>query len=174
MPITFMCPNCRGSLTRPDSDAGTKIFCPSCNQKLRVPVPPRPTDKTMLGELQGPDNRTLLAEIVSSAPTIASPLRCICPQCQVVIAAHPNSAGERIACPGCGCSVELPLLKAELVQEGSRPPAVSSAENAARPELSFDDAEESNTARPRVRAHRGTTLLVLGILSIVTGLLIPL
>jgi hypothetical protein len=131
MPITFACPQCRQSLTRPDTDAGTKTFCPSCHQKLRVPTPPRPTDRTMLGELKSTENRTLLGEMqpAAAAPPIASPIRCVCPQCRGIINADVRRAGTRATCPGCGCPVQIPLPKAELVEEVQPVPAGPTAQS---------------------------------------------
>ena len=37
--IAFSCPKCRTKLQRDDAEAGTKIWCPSCNQKLLVSEP---------------------------------------------------------------------------------------------------------------------------------------
>ena len=113
------------------------MLCPSCNQKLLVPTPPRLADKTMLGELQATDNRTLLGEVLpaptagpsrlpvplsSGVPALmsaaaGSPIRCVCPQCNALIKADPRRAGTRAACPGCGCPVEIPLPKAELLED---------------------------------------------------------
>lgn len=130
--IAFACAKCKTKLHRPDAEAGTKIFCTSCNQKLLVPTPPRLADKTMLGELQATDNRTLLGELqpaptsrVQTRPTTqpvspaASPIRCACPHCNAVINADPRTAGTRASCPSCGCPVEIPLPKANLIEDVS-------------------------------------------------------
>ncbi|WP_020474927.1 hypothetical protein [Zavarzinella formosa] len=47
MPIPLRCPSCKTSLPVADSDAGQKIFCPSCGQKILVPIP---RNKTVLAE----------------------------------------------------------------------------------------------------------------------------
>jgi len=74
MPINFRCARCQHSLTRKDSEAGTKVQCPACNQKLLVPTPPRLADKTMLGVLQpAPDPRTMLGQLSSSPPASTTP-----------------------------------------------------------------------------------------------------
>jgi DNA-directed RNA polymerase subunit RPC12/RpoP len=57
MPISFRCPTCRECLTVENDQAGTKVACITCGQKLLVPVPappPKPAanNKTVLGELE--------------------------------------------------------------------------------------------------------------------------
>jgi len=136
--ISFSCSACRAKLQRQDGEAGTTVLCPSCNQKLLVPTPPRLADKTMLGELQATDNRTLLGELqpapvarvqtrpaaqpASAAISSASLIRCSCPHCNAVINADPRSAGTRSSCPSCGCPVEIPLPKASLIEDGQAVP----------------------------------------------------
>jgi ssDNA-binding Zn-finger/Zn-ribbon topoisomerase 1 len=57
--IRFSCPTCRFQLEVLPSLAATKLLCPQCGQKLRVPTPPAkkagtPTtcDQTLLGKLE--------------------------------------------------------------------------------------------------------------------------
>jgi hypothetical protein len=38
MMIRYKCPACAASLQAPDTDAGKKVFCPKCKQKLQIPV----------------------------------------------------------------------------------------------------------------------------------------
>ena len=47
--IRFSCPRCKSVLDSPDQQAGNKIECPKCQQRLQIPLPPR--NKTVLGEL---------------------------------------------------------------------------------------------------------------------------
>ncbi|MBL8792740.1 MAG: paraquat-inducible protein A, partial [Planctomycetia bacterium] len=35
--IAFTCPKCQHQLTRHDNEAGSKIPCPACGQRLQVP-----------------------------------------------------------------------------------------------------------------------------------------
>ncbi|MBL8794286.1 MAG: hypothetical protein JNM56_10295 [Planctomycetia bacterium] len=65
--IAFLCPTCHTALNRDDREAGTKIACPSCGQRLLIPdlppppTPPQPVPKTVLGLLQpAANNRTVL------------------------------------------------------------------------------------------------------------------
>jgi DNA-directed RNA polymerase subunit RPC12/RpoP len=48
--IAFRCPSCQMSLQAKPTEAGQKINCPSCGQRLQVPGRP-PVNRTVLGEL---------------------------------------------------------------------------------------------------------------------------
>lgn len=67
MAIQFSCPRCQTKLSMAEEQAGNKFPCPNCNQRLQVPQPP-PTDKTMLGELDGLVNPALPVQGVSAEP----------------------------------------------------------------------------------------------------------
>lgn len=63
-PIRFKCPTCNGPLTVPAALVGQKMECPHCTQRLEVPAPPRPprpvpTNKTVLGQIDGPPSLPL-------------------------------------------------------------------------------------------------------------------
>jgi DNA-directed RNA polymerase subunit RPC12/RpoP len=47
--IRYLCPRCQKPLTAQDGEAGAKVNCSSCGQKVQVPLPP--ASKTMLGTL---------------------------------------------------------------------------------------------------------------------------
>jgi hypothetical protein len=49
--IRYLCPRCKQSLAARDGEAGAKVNCLSCGQKVQVPAPP-PASKTMLGTLE--------------------------------------------------------------------------------------------------------------------------
>ena len=49
--IRYRCPKCRQLLTAHEDDAGTKLSCPYCGQRVQVPSPSK---KTMLGKLEEP------------------------------------------------------------------------------------------------------------------------
>jgi pSer/pThr/pTyr-binding forkhead associated (FHA) protein len=57
--ISFSCPRCNKALEVPEDQAGTKIYCPQCQQKLKVPLPPPPPlpspNVTILGKIEGPE-----------------------------------------------------------------------------------------------------------------------
>jgi ribosomal protein S27E len=47
--IRYSCPSCNTQHTAPYSQAGQKVFCSSCGQKLLIPSP---QNKTVLGKLE--------------------------------------------------------------------------------------------------------------------------
>jgi S1-C subfamily serine protease len=47
--IQFSCPRCEALLSATDAQAGIKVACPKCNQRIQVPQPDQ--NKTMLGKL---------------------------------------------------------------------------------------------------------------------------
>jgi DNA-directed RNA polymerase subunit RPC12/RpoP len=73
--IAYSCPKCRSFLTAHDEDAGKKLACPSCGQRLQIPPPP-PPNKTVLGKLEEFDTpaRTVLGNLedFGSAPQAES------------------------------------------------------------------------------------------------------
>ncbi len=44
--IRYACPRCKAVLESPDQEAGHKVACPGCGQRLQIPLPPR--TKTIL------------------------------------------------------------------------------------------------------------------------------
>jgi DNA-directed RNA polymerase subunit RPC12/RpoP len=64
--IRYLCPRCKKSLAAQDRDAGAKIACPHCGQRLQVPMPP--TSKTMLGTLEDESSKTVLGALDSEEP----------------------------------------------------------------------------------------------------------
>jgi DNA-directed RNA polymerase subunit RPC12/RpoP len=63
--IRYLCPRCKKALAAQDREAGGKLNCPHCGQRLQVPVPP--PNKTMLGELEDRANRTVLGTLENAA-----------------------------------------------------------------------------------------------------------
>jgi S1-C subfamily serine protease len=47
--IRFCCPTCKKILQATESQAGQKVACPGCGQRLQIPAPPR--NKTVLGSI---------------------------------------------------------------------------------------------------------------------------
>jgi DNA-directed RNA polymerase subunit RPC12/RpoP len=78
--ISFLCPTCRTGINRDETEAGTKIACPSCGQRLLIPQPPalpspapQPVQKTVLGLLQpAASNPTVLGVLRPSHQAPAS------------------------------------------------------------------------------------------------------
>lgn len=60
--IRYRCPRCRTVLAAQDSEAGSKLNCSRCGQRVQVPAPP-PRNKTMLGTLDDVPNRTVLGRL---------------------------------------------------------------------------------------------------------------
>ncbi|HKB39285.1 MAG TPA: trypsin-like peptidase domain-containing protein, partial [Gemmataceae bacterium] len=69
--IRFSCPSCKTVLSVTAEQAGTKLGCPCCGQRLQVPQPPapRPQDKTVLGALLPENVPTAPRPAASPAPT---------------------------------------------------------------------------------------------------------
>src|SRR5438094_6813316 len=63
--LRFCCPACKNVLSTPPEQAGTKINCPRCGQRLLVPQP----NKTLLGALL-PEEKQAAA---CAAPAPAAP-----------------------------------------------------------------------------------------------------
>lgn len=129
MAITFTCPRCQQSLTRADTDANTKIRCPSCDQKLLVPIPPALSNKTMLGVL--PSDKTMLGTLPPQTTNTVGlvqqvqphqpdfQFRVLCPHCQQALVVSSKYAGQHMLCPGCGgtFTVPSPALRPEAAAE---------------------------------------------------------
>jgi DNA-directed RNA polymerase subunit RPC12/RpoP len=62
--IRFACPTCKKVLQAESQQAGQKVACPGCGQRLQIPAPPR--NKTVLG--------SLVAENEAAAQLAASPV----------------------------------------------------------------------------------------------------
>lgn len=123
--ISFQCPTCQTSAHVDELMAGQKIACPGCGQRLRVPAP---QDRTIMGELVPPSRAAL--QSVHSTPAISatSVIRCVCPHCQATIKADGRKAGTRVACPRCRLQVEIPVPRAEVLEEvTSAPPRLMPA-----------------------------------------------
>jgi DNA-directed RNA polymerase subunit RPC12/RpoP len=139
--ISFSCPNCKTKHQREDTEAGTKIVCPSCNRKLLIPTPARLSDKTLAGELNlESDAPQLRRELVPMLPPRAAPpviipapvptgppIRCSCPHCQGSLWFDVQQAGSRLPCSHCGLPVEIPWPKAVLHEEMPVPSVLSRA-----------------------------------------------
>ena len=141
--IAFHCPKCNMRTQCDDSQAGTKIRCPFCNQKLRVPTPPPTEDQTMLGQML-PDDRTLLGKFspphtqTGNQPPkplqwvttpYPEPIGCFCPHCRAAVKGHPDSFESLANCPNCGRAVEVwcmtqPAAAPAPVQQPAHPNAL--------------------------------------------------
>jgi DNA-directed RNA polymerase subunit M/transcription elongation factor TFIIS len=88
--ITFRCPRCKNVLTRDDPDAGSKLECPSCGQRLQVPRPS--ADDVLIGQWVPPDPAD--EEVVAAGQ---------CPSCTQPLTVPRKHLGASIQCPDCGC-----------------------------------------------------------------------
>ena len=109
--IAFSCPKCKFQLTRHDSEAGSKIACPSCSKQVTVPEQPA----EILDHLWQINSDK--EPLPSSSPTPKDKpdmIRFACPHCGAGIKAAKNKAGTRAKCPKCQLPFEIPIPKGEL------------------------------------------------------------
>ena len=123
--IDFSCPKCTFALTRHNNEAGSKVSCPSCGQRVQVPRPPQQTDQTVMGELVCPEQLapTVIGELVLPVEvgTSSRTLRCVCPNCQATIKAKAYRAGTTVNCPQCKIPFDIPISSADQFEVGSQP-----------------------------------------------------
>ena len=121
--IRYTCAKCKKALESPASFAGTKLNCPSCNQRLQIPLtqpPPSqtPVNKTILALPEGatlPDasqgrvsRPPVEVEPVEEPPVVAAAapaLRESCLECGVDV----GKRSKVQTCPDCGsmfCSAQ--------------------------------------------------------------------
>ncbi len=122
--IRFSCPTCRQILQAPDREAGNKLTCARCGQRLKVPPAPPPTPHTVLGTpIPAPTPHTVLGAPAQPLPDwvndiATDPASNIPPgpPFRPVRFAQANEAppvqrtsSESVAtkCPGCGRSIRL-------------------------------------------------------------------
>ncbi|MBY0527999.1 MAG: hypothetical protein K2R98_31670 [Gemmataceae bacterium] len=113
--IAFACPRCQTRLQLNDAEAGEKLPCPSCGQRLRVPTRTPTHDHTLIADVL--PVRTSEAARVPAALTAstAATLRCICPHCRTMVTAPHERAGSVTHCPRCHFPFEVPFPPAPTV-----------------------------------------------------------
>lgn len=103
--IAFTCRTCSTVLDRPDSEAGTKIVCPSCGQRLLVPQ--AATAEPAARPASDPARES------SSAPVTGNDkpdkIRFNCPHCNAAIRASVRKAGASSTCPHCQGPLQVPV-----------------------------------------------------------------
>ena len=129
--IRFLCPRCKAVLDQPENAAGTKLPCPSCGQRLQVPLPPE--NKTVLGTPLGADvpitpsavPAALPAGGAAPPPEIPAPVtssthvqvRLVmgrehlfwpCPYCQNSVDVPQDLGQVSVRCPHCAKKIEVP------------------------------------------------------------------
>jgi hypothetical protein len=77
--IASTCPSCQFAITRADKEAGLKIECPSCGQRLKIPQPPPPPkDRTVLGQIQSPTaTQTVLGQLTTQPAAEPEPIEIV-------------------------------------------------------------------------------------------------
>src|SRR5947209_4711867 len=70
--IRFGCPACKTVLSTPPEQAGTKVGCPRCGQRLLVPQPPQP-NKSLPGALLPPEGKPLAPHPAAAATVVPQP-----------------------------------------------------------------------------------------------------
>lgn len=112
MPITFVCPNCKRSLTVADNLAGKRGSCRNCKTVLTVPTPggARPAAKPAPVDVEAAA-AALLADEPQQAP--AADTRTVeftCPFCDAQVKLGADVAGKRAPCPECRRILKVPEL----------------------------------------------------------------
>jgi DNA-directed RNA polymerase subunit RPC12/RpoP len=96
--MRFSCPTCQKVLKAPADEAGRKIHCPRCGQRLEIPPPPQPVNHTVLAHpVLGPHATSPRPAAPGKAPLVTT-----CPKCGKQLKAPDDLAGKQVRCPGCG------------------------------------------------------------------------
>jgi TM2 domain-containing membrane protein YozV/DNA-directed RNA polymerase subunit M/transcription elongation factor TFIIS len=98
--IRFSCPACNRVVEMADADAGLKMSCPGCGQRLEVPT----SNKTVLGKPESSGGAPESARPRLSATADADEgLVAIddCPGCGKALQVPEAEVGRRVACPRC-------------------------------------------------------------------------
>jgi hypothetical protein len=126
--IHFWCPRCNTLHESPEQNAGQKLNCSSCGQRLQVPEPLPPLNKTVLGKL----DELLPQAKLSTDPIPAVPLQQV-PPGAVPIPAAPVTQPLPQAIPVTPLAQAIPvtsgppveLVTAEVVEPDDDPDAPS-------------------------------------------------
>jgi DNA-directed RNA polymerase subunit RPC12/RpoP len=101
-PIKYTCPRCKAPLEAAASEAGTKLNCPKCSQRVQVPAAPKPEPAAAAPGL----NKTMLASDESAAPR--PPIKYNCPNCKKPLEAPADQGGTKRNCPACNQRLQIP------------------------------------------------------------------
>lgn len=151
MPVIVNCPSCRGPLRVPDELLGKNVRCPTCQatfEAQQAPVPPPPEPPPNLPE---PSSVRLPPEPAAPPPPSPGPWRAP-PENQ------PEPEVEPEPCPYCGKLIDpnanvCPHCRAELEDEDFDRP--------------WDRIR--GEVRRDCEPHRGTLVMILGIVSVALG-----
>lgn len=131
MPIQFVCPSCRTSYSVENQDAGRKVECKVCGQRVQVPSSKRL--KTVLGEEVIPHGASekvhpqapaWTQEVIEPRPKPApvsepeplptnEPIRFACPKCHTTYTVRTEDAGKKSDCAKCGQRLQVPTPPAK-------------------------------------------------------------
>jgi hypothetical protein len=112
MPITFVCPNCKRSLTVADNLAGKRGSCRNCKTILTVPTPGGARQAAPAAPV---DVEAAAAALLADEPqhTPAADTRTVeltCPFCDAQVKLGADVAGKRAPCPECRRIIKVPEL----------------------------------------------------------------
>lgn len=170
--IRFACPNCHKNLKAPDEGVGRKTHCPRCGQGLYVPPPI---------QTQEPSK-----PFVSPQPSGQASFEC--PTCQTTFFVPERMIGRMVDCPK--CQTTFAALSDDYAQGNSRGRTTAFSEAPPSDERGTDEKychECGAVIRARAEIcpkcgvrqqtrlgddpssepHRGTAILVMGILGLV-------
>jgi len=148
--VKFTCPNCKTVCHH--STPGAKVFCHTCGQRILVPGPPPPQNKTVVAPWQQELNRP---------PAPAGP-----PQAEL-----DDDALVFVRCPECGCRVTVPESSLEQwvrcrgCQETFRPDSFT--RQPAKPGRPLSSRLSPSKSR---QSTLGWVLLVLGVIVLLSAL----
>jgi DNA-directed RNA polymerase subunit M/transcription elongation factor TFIIS len=99
--IRFSCPGCERVVEVADDEAGHKMSCPTCGQRLQVPAP----NRTVLGKLEPRAEEPARPQPKPAARDEADedlvPVE-DCPECGKALQVPEEDLGRRVECPRCG------------------------------------------------------------------------
>jgi DNA-directed RNA polymerase subunit M/transcription elongation factor TFIIS len=98
--IRFSCPSCERVIEVGDEDAGRKMSCPTCGQRLEVPSPAR----TVLGKPEPraepqPEKPRRAKRVEPDEDLVAIE---DCPECGKALQVEEDDIGHRVECVRCG------------------------------------------------------------------------
>ncbi len=105
--IEFSCPDCGRPVRTPESTAGKKGMCPSCNAIVHIP---QQSTRATSEPLSGLSSLTLQPKSKDQDSTIIR-IEFSCPHCRRPVRTPRGAAGKKGKCPSCGAIVDIPIVK---------------------------------------------------------------
>jgi DNA-directed RNA polymerase subunit RPC12/RpoP len=100
--IRYTCPSCKTLLESPDHKVGTEVACPTCDERLRVPLPA--TNHAIVASCARQDDYPVLDAVDDEDEVVRKPIRS-------------RRRRRRFECYRCG-STYPPVTKTEISQTG--------------------------------------------------------